>query len=112
MPDRLQGVGRLIVNAPEVDDCFGAEATAERQRLTAGGFRADVYSTDRYGRSVAVVTLRDGRNLNVHLALHGFADDRYLDQFRSEHPELADELGAAFAAAKAERRGLWGACRG
>jgi endonuclease YncB( thermonuclease family) len=47
-----------IVNAPEVDECFGAQATAERQRLTAGGFRAEVYSTDGYGRGVAVVTLR------------------------------------------------------
>ncbi|WP_209303774.1 hypothetical protein, partial [Escherichia coli] len=39
-------------DAPEVDECFGAEATAERQRLTAGGFRAEVYATDRHGRSV------------------------------------------------------------
>ena len=99
-----------MVNAPEVDECFGSQATAERQRLTAGGFRAEVYATDRYGRGVAIVTLPDGRNLNVHLARAGFADDRYLDDFRDEHPGLAAELDIAFADARAERRGLWAAC--
>lgn len=99
-----------MVNAPEQDECFGAEATAERRRLTADGFRAVVYERDRYGRGVSVVTTAGGVNLNVHLARHGFADDRYLDEFRSENPALADQLDAAFAAARAERRGLWGAC--
>jgi len=100
-----------MVNTPEVDECFGAASTAERQRLTAGGFRAEVYSTDRYGRGVSVVTLPDGRNLNVHLARQGFADDRYLEQSRGEHPALAAELDAAFAEARSEGRGLWSACR-
>ena len=98
-----------LVEAPEVDECFGAEATVERQRLTASGFRAEVYATDRDGRGVSVVTLPDGRNLNVHLARAGFADDRYLAEFRDEHPGLAAELDTAFADARAERRGLWGA---
>ena len=100
-----------LVNAPEVDECFGDRATTERQRLTAGGFRAEVYATDRYGRGVSVVTLADGRNLNVHLARQGFADDRYLDDLRHEHPALAAELDTAFAEARREERGLWGACR-
>lgn len=101
-----------MVDTPEVGRCFAAEATAERVRRTAGGFRADVYSVDRYGRSVAVVTTADGINLNVRLARHGFASDRYLAQFRHENPSLAADLDAAFAAAKAERAGLWGACGG
>ena len=99
-----------LVNAPEHDECFGPEATAERRRLTAGGVRADAYATDRYGRDVSVVTLPDGRNLNVHLARQGFVDDRYLADFRAEHPRLAAELDVAFAEARRERRGLWGAC--
>lgn len=99
-----------MVNAPEQDECFGAEATAERQRLVADGFRADVYSTDRYGRRVAEIRTADGLDVNVHLARRGFADDRYLEQFRSENPALAALLEPAFAAAKAERAGLWGAC--
>jgi endonuclease YncB( thermonuclease family) len=101
-----------LVNAPEQDECFGAEATAERRRQVAGGFRADVYTVDRYGRGVAVVTTADGSNLNVHLARQGFVDDRYLADFRHEAPQLAAELDAAFAEARARGRGLWSACAG
>lgn len=101
-----------LVNAPEQGECFGAEATAERQRQVANGFSADVYSTDRYGRSVSTVTTADGSNLNVHLARHGFVDDRYLADFRHEHPALASELDVAFAEARAHGRGLWSACGG
>ena len=99
-----------MVNAPESAECFGAQATAERQRMVAAGFRPEVYSVDRHGREVAVVTTADGTNLNVTLARHGFADDRYLAQFRQENPALAEELDTAFASAKADRAGLWGAC--
>jgi endonuclease YncB( thermonuclease family) len=99
-----------LVNTPEVDECFGAEATAERQRLTEDGFEAEVYGRDRYGRGLSVVTLPDGRNLNVHLARQGFADDRYLRRFREEEPALAAELDEAFSEARTDRRGLWGAC--
>jgi endonuclease YncB( thermonuclease family) len=101
-----------LVNAPEQDECFGTEATAERRRQVAGGFRADVYAVDRYGRSVALVTTADGSNLNVHLARHGFVDDRYLTDFRHEAPQLAAALDAAFAEARAQGRGLWSACAG
>ena len=101
-----------LVNAPEQDECFGDEATAERRRQVAGGFRADVYAVDRYGRGVSVVTTADGSNLNVHLARQGFVDDRYLADFRHEHPGLAAELDRAFAEARAQGRGLWSACAG
>lgn len=99
-----------LVNAPEQDECFGAEATAERRHQVAGGFRADVYTVDEHGRGVSVVTTADGTNLNVHLARQGFVDDRYLAEFRHEAPALAADLDAAFAEARAERRGLWSAC--
>jgi endonuclease YncB( thermonuclease family) len=99
-----------LVNTPELDECFGSESRAQRQRLVADGFRAEVYDTDRYGRAVAVVTLADGRNLNVLLAREGFADDRYLAEYRSDNLALARALDGAFAAAQRERRGLWGEC--
>ena len=99
-----------LVNAPEQGECFGRQATAERKALVAGGFRAEVYAQDRYGRGVSVVTTADGREVNVHLARYGFADDRYLQQFQHQNPQLAARLEEAFAAARAERRGLWGAC--
>lgn len=100
-----------LVNAPEVGDCYGSEATARRRELVAGGFRAVVYATDRYGRSVSEVTTADGRSVNVELARHGYADDRYLQGLRDQRPALARELDVAFAAARSERAGLWGACR-
>ncbi len=101
-----------MVNAPEVGDCFGSQATAERKRLVSKGFRAQVYTKDRYGRGVSVVTTASGVVVNVDLARHGFVDDRYLAKFRSENPALARQLDTAFAAAKAERAGLWSACSG
>ena len=59
---------------------------------------------------MSVITLADGRNLNGYLARHGFANDKYLAQFRSENSSLAADLDVAFAAAKREHAGLWGAC--
>ncbi len=100
-----------LVNTPEQDECFGAEATAERRARTADGFRARVYGTDRYGRAVSVVTTADGIDLNVHLARNGFANDQFLAEFRSENEPLARELDTAFAAARREGKGLWSACR-
>ncbi len=99
-----------LVNAPEYDECFGTEATRERKRLVASGFRADSYMIDRYGRHVSDVTLADGRDLNVLLAEEGFVDDRYLAQFRHENPALAGRLDVAFRSARAARVGLWGSC--
>lgn len=101
-----------LVNAPEYNECFGSEATRERKSLVAKGFRAQAYMVDRYGRHVSDVTLADGRDLNVLLAEEGFVNDRYLRQFRSENPALADRLDAAFRTARASRVGLWGACPG
>ena len=99
-----------LVNTPELDECYGQTASAERKRLVRNGFRAEVYSHDTHGRLVAVVHLADGTNLNVFLARHGYANDKYLGQFRHENPALARQLDVAFAAAKRERAGLWGAC--
>jgi hypothetical protein len=57
-----------------------------------------------------VVTTASGVKLNIYLARHGYANDKYLEQFRSENRSLANELDLAFAAARAEGAGLWGAC--
>lgn len=100
-----------LVNAPELNECFGRAASDRRKGLVRRGFQADVYERDRFGRSVAEVTLPDGRSLNVELARTGYADDRFLAKHRRENPELAERLDQAFAEAKRERRGLWRACR-
>ena len=101
-----------LVNTPEYNECYGSEATARRKELTAHGFRADVYTHDVYGRGVSLVTTANGVNLNVYLARYGFANDKYLSQYRRENPKLASQLDTAFAQARAERLGLWSACSG
>jgi endonuclease YncB( thermonuclease family) len=99
-----------LVNTPELSECFGQAASRKRKQLTAAGFRATSYAVDTYGRHVAVVFLADGRNLNVWLARNGYANNKYLAEFRHENPPLAAQLDAAFAAAKQEHAGLWRAC--
>jgi micrococcal nuclease len=99
-----------LVNAPETNECYGGTATRKRKELVAGGFRAQVYTHDTYGRSVSVVSLPDGTNLNVWLARRGYVNDKYLAEFRHENPSLAAQLDVAFAAAKREKAGLWGVC--
>jgi endonuclease YncB( thermonuclease family) len=100
-----------MVNAPETNECGGAAATAYRKRALAAGFYARTYSTDRYGRKVAVVSTRAGVELNVLMASKGLVNDRYLAEFRHENPPLARRLDAAFARARAEGAGVWGTCR-
>jgi micrococcal nuclease len=99
-----------LVNTPELSECYGQVASRKRKQLTAAGFRATSYTVDQYGRRVSVVFLADGRNLNVWLARNGYANDKYLAEFRHENRSLAAQLDTAFAAAKRERIGLWGAC--
>ena len=101
-----------LVNTPEYNECFGSEGTAKRKELTAHGFRADVYAQDAYGRGVSLVTTADGVNVNVYLARYGYANDRYLSQYRHENPQLASQLDTAFAKARKEHLGLWSACQG
>lgn len=87
------------VNAPELSEPCGDEATDFTRDFLAAGFTADAYSGDRYGRVVAEVFDPDGVSLNVALAESGLGDDRYLEQFRSENPDLASRLDQAFASA-------------
>jgi endonuclease YncB( thermonuclease family) len=101
-----------LVNTPEYNECYGSEATAKRKELTSNGFRADVYAHDVYGRGVSLVTTANGVNVNIYLARYGFANDKYLSQFRHENQKLAAQLDTAFAKARAERLGLWSACSG
>ena len=82
-----------------------------RKQLTAPGFRATSHTTDQYGRHVSVVYRLMVRNLNVWLARNGFANDRYLKEFRHENPSLAALLDPAFAAAKTGAPGSVGRLR-
>ena len=99
-----------LVNTPEVNECGGSTATVYRKRRLQSGFYARNYSTDTYGRRVSVIFTRSGTNLNMAMAREGIANDKYLAKFRHENTQLARELDAAFAQAKANRAGVWGKC--
>jgi micrococcal nuclease len=109
---------RLIgIDTPEsVDprspvDCFGPEAAEAAKALLPAGTAVrlvrDVEARDRYDRLLAYVyRVDDGTFVNLALAEQGFAE------VATFPPNVAhtDELVAAVAAARAEGRGLWGAC--
>lgn len=88
-----------LVNTPERNEQCGPEATAFTRTFLGAGFTVDAYTTDDYGRVVAEVRNKQGKSLNVRLARNGLGDDRYLNQFRHENPELASRLDRAFETA-------------
>lgn len=88
-----------LVNTAEASEPCGSDAARFTRDFLAGGFTVDAYSRDTYGRRVAEVFDRPGRSLNVALAKSGYGNDRYLNDFRHENPELARRLDAAFASA-------------
>lgn len=109
---------RLIgIDTPEsVDprspvDCFGPEASEAAKELLPEGTQVrlvrDVEARDRYGRLLAYVYREaDATFVNLVLAEQGFADVATFPPNVSH----TDEFVAAVAAARGDRRGLWGAC--
>ena len=102
---------RLIgVNAPEHDECFGAEAAEELTRLIQGEYvtlKTDAQVLDDYGRTLAYVYL-DGRFVNLDLVAGGFA----LAQAYPPNTRHQDALNAAMTVAQDHQMGMWadGAC--
>ena len=112
----VRGVGRVRligVDTPETVDprrpveFFGREASAFTKRLLEGQWvrlEYDRERTDRYGRTLAYVHLRDGTFANAEIIRRGYGHAytrfpfRHLDRFRRLERE-AREAG----------RGLWGA---
>ncbi|KQV74598.1 hypothetical protein ASC61_06035 [Aeromicrobium sp. Root344] len=88
-----------LVNTPERNEPCASEAAAFTRTFLDGGFTVDAYSTDTYGRTVAEVFDETGKSLNVALAKSGLGDGRYLEQFRSENPDLGRRLDRALASA-------------
>ncbi len=88
-----------LVNAPERNEPCGSEATAFTAAFLGAGFTVDAYATDTHGRTVAEVFDESGDSLNVALAKSGLGNDRYLEEFRHENPELGRRIDGALAAA-------------
>ena len=114
--DRPETVRYIGMDTPETVkprtpvQCFGPAASAANRRLVAGErvrLRLDAEARDRYGRLLAYVyRLRDGLFVNGALVRDGFATILTIP------PNVAHRraLGALERRARAERRGLWGAC--
>jgi micrococcal nuclease len=103
----------LLVDAPETTgghaDCYGANAAQFNTDLVLGkpvqlGY--DTACQDRFGRTLAYVTV-DGHDVNRLLVERGYACVLHIPP---DGDARADELAAVEAAARAARRGLWGAC--
>ncbi len=93
-------------------DCFGAEASAKNKELVEGRqvrLEKDVSETDRYGRLLRYVFVKDkGQEImvNEELVRQGYA------QSSSYPPDIKyqEVLNAAQIEARIFYRGLWGTC--
>ena len=109
----LSGVGktRLIgIDTPEVYgrvECYGRAASAFTKRVLRIGtpveYRLGAERTDRYGRALAYVWLRDGRMFNGLLASEGYATPLTIPP----NDEYAQLFLAAARRARQSGRGLW-----
>jgi micrococcal nuclease len=103
----------LGIDAPELSpkECYGIQSRdAARGLLPVGtevSLSADLAqeSPDRYGRTLAYVTLPDGTDLAMRLLQAGAART-YPEYPVSKSPEYT----AAQQLAQEERKGLWGLC--
>lgn len=106
---------RLVqIDAPEsAGECYGGQATRVLSKLLPPGTRVVLErdpaldNIDRYGRLLRYV--HKGRtNVNLLLVRRGAASVWFFDGDRGRY---ADRLFAAGRAAKAGKRGVWGACK-
>jgi micrococcal nuclease len=105
---------RLIgVDTPEVSDPIECYAGQARDRLTELAPKKsmlwaieDQEPVDRYGRALLYLWTEDGTFINLELVADGFGVALRVRPNDHFYPELK----AAESSAKAEERGLWGAC--
>ncbi len=100
----LETIRLYGVDAPEVKQPFGYQAKRRLAKLVGRKqLEIEPVDTDRYGRTVALVRLRDGALVNEVVVAEGLAwvYDDYCRQ------ELCQRLRGLQDAARSERRGLW-----
>jgi micrococcal nuclease len=105
---------RLVqIDTPEKgDECYGDEATALTRRLLPPGTHVRVEQdsaldqVDRFGRKLAYVWKGD-EDVNATLVREGAAGVWLYDGTRGRH---SGELLRAAERARAQEKGLWGAC--
>jgi micrococcal nuclease len=102
----------LLVDTPESTtetECFGEQAAAFNRELVEGQrvtLSYDEACEDRFGRLLAYVSLGD-REINTLLVERGYACVLYIPP---DGMARAQEFSDLEAVARAEGRGLWGAC--
>lgn len=108
-----QRVRLVQVDTPEKGkECFGDQASAATRRLIPPGTRVRIEQdpsldqVDRFDRKLAYVWKGD-ENVNETLVREGAAGVWFFDGRRGRH---ATELLQAAERARADHRGLWGAC--
>ena len=105
---------RLVqIDTPEKGyECYGDEASAATRRLLPPGTEVRIEQdpaldqVDRFGRKLAYVW-RGDEDVNVTLVREGAAGVWFYDGRRGRH---AAELLRAAERARAQEKGLWGAC--
>jgi micrococcal nuclease len=112
-----QRVRLVQIDTPEVyfgTECYGEQASAITKRLLPPGTLVRLLpepatdSVDQYGRLLRyVIRVRDGLNINVQLVRIGAAAPYFYDARRGRYAGLLDRLART---ARAEHKGLWGAC--
>jgi micrococcal nuclease len=104
----------LQIDTPEpgTGECYSRAATRVLRALLPAGTRVTLEAdpaldrVDRYGRALRYVRV-GGLNVNVELVRRGAAT---VWLYGGERGRYAERLLAAGRAARAARRGLWGAC--
>jgi micrococcal nuclease len=104
----------LQIDAPELGlarECYGASSRLQLARMLTGHVRLEfdpaLDRVDRYGRQLAYVFV--GRtNVNLSMVRRGAARTSF---YGSERGKYSKRLVRAERAARAARRGLWGACK-
>jgi len=92
------------IDCPESNQAGGEAATAfARSHALFAEVELNVMDTDRYGRTVAMVTLPDGSNLNEELVRHGHAwvYDTYCRQ------PICAQWRTLEKEARTNKKGLW-----
>jgi micrococcal nuclease len=102
----------LLVDTPESTtdvECYGPEAAQFNADVVEGeevSLSYDQECTDDYGRVLAYVSIGD-REINSLLVERGFGCALYIPPNGADR---RDEFESLQAAARADNRGLWGAC--
>lgn len=103
----------LLVNTPEItqgkNECYGRQASDFNHALVQGervDLTYDQECRDRYGRLLAYVSV-SGREVDSLLVERGYGCVMHIPPNGNDR---VAELKALQAEAKAQRRGIWGAC--